>query len=462
MPTRDEPAARLPERPSREHLRKAAKRLARDGQVKLASAQAELARRYGHRNWAELMGAVDAAAAPARSPLADAAARADVPRVRALLADGADPDGIATDDATPLFLACDTDAPADDRLAAARLLVEAGAFTRAFGPGGATPLHAAARRGPLALVELLLANDALSWVEDAKGRRPFHHAEDGRPLDREAILFLLADGPKIADAKFRAAVEAIQHGDVAALDGLLDQRPNLLHERAVEPEAAPRGYFSDPKLFWFVANNPTLVPEPPANIVEVAQLMIDRGVEPADLDYTLELAMTDGVMPPQLRMDLVRTLVEAGAAASEHAVLMTLGHRQTEPVLWLIDHGLRESAAASAGLGRVAQLAERLPAASEEEKNAALAMAVINRQREAARLCLEAGADPNHFMACHSHSTPVHQAALDGDVALLELLVAHGARLDIADTLWRGTPLGWSIHGKQGVAEAFIRERLAP
>ena len=461
MPAIDEPAARLPERPSREHLRKVAKRLARESQVKLAKAQAELARRYGYRNWADLMRAVDAATAPARSPLADAAARGDLPAVRSLLAEGADPDGSAADAATPLFLACDSQAPTENRLAVARLLVEAVAFTRAFGPGGATPLHAAARRGPLALVELLLANGALFWVEDAKGRRPYHYAEDGRPLDRNAILFLLADGPKIADPQFRAAAEAIQRGDVEMLARLLDERPALLQERAIEPEAAPRGYFSDPKLFWFVANNPTLVPEPPANIVEVARLMIDRGVEPADLDYTLELVMTDGVMPPGLRMDLVRTLVEAGAKATPKGVLMTLGHRQTEPVEWLLDHGLPLSAAAAAGLGRIRALAERLPGASAEEKDAALAMAVINRQREVARLCLEAGADPNHFMACHGHSTPVHQAALDGDVALLELLVAHGARLDIPDTLWRGTPLGWAIHGKQAAAEAFIRERIS-
>jgi hypothetical protein len=51
-------------------------------------------------------------------------------------------------------------------------------------------------------------------------------------------------------------------------------------------------------------------------------------------------------------------------------------------------------------------------------------------------------------MACPSHSTLVHQAALDGDVALLELLAAYGARLDIADTLWRATPLGWARHRK--------------
>ena len=58
MPEPGDSPARLPERPSREHLRKAAKRLARSEGLQLAKAQARLARRYGYRSWAALMGAV--------------------------------------------------------------------------------------------------------------------------------------------------------------------------------------------------------------------------------------------------------------------------------------------------------------------------------------------------------------------------------------------------------------------
>ena len=244
MPDSSDSDARLPDRPSRIFLRKAAKRLARAQKLQLAKAQAQLAHDYGYANWASLMQAVDAAAPSSRSemsPLAAAAARADVARVRSLLEEGAAVDDEPGDSCTPLFLACDADAPADQRLAVARLLIDAGAFTRAFCEGGATPLHAAARRGPLALVELLLKNGALFWVDDADGRRPYDYARDGGPIDREEILFLLADGPKIADPEFRAAVDAIHAGDVDALARLLDARPGLLHERAIEPEAAPRG-----------------------------------------------------------------------------------------------------------------------------------------------------------------------------------------------------------------------------
>jgi hypothetical protein len=32
----------------------------------------------------------------------------------------------------------------------------------------------------------------------------------------------------------------------------------------------------------------------------------------------------------------------------------------------------------------------------------------------------------------------------------VRLLVERGARLDIRDTIWHGTPLGWAIHGGGG------------
>ena len=43
----------------------------------------------------------------------------------------------------------------------------------------------------------------------------------------------------------------------------------------------------------------------------------------------------------------------------------------------------------------------------------------------------------------HSHSTPLHQAALSGSLASVQALVRAGAPLDARDTMWNGTPLGW-------------------
>ena len=447
----------LPDRPSQEHLRKEAKRLAKASGVQLASAQRTLAREYGFPNWAALMNAVEAKAPRSeRSPLALAAARGDVEAVRALLAQGDDVDG--GDGETPLFCVCKSDAPDDQRVAIAQLLLDAGAFVRQ-GHQGVTALHEAARRGPARLVRLLLSHGALFWQGDRNDKRPLEYAKEATPKDRDEILDLLADkGPRTKDPDFLEAIDAIQRGDVETLAALLDRRPALLHERMIEDHVHPRGYFSDPKLFWVIANNPTLVPRSPDNIVEIAELMLARGVEHEDLNYTLGLVMTNSNFVGTQMLDLTALLVKAGAVVTHGTMMSTLGHWQRAPAAWLVDNGHVEmDASIAAGLGRWNGLANLLNDAPQWMKDDALGMAVINRQYEAAKLCLEAGADPNRFMPCHSHSTPAHQAAIHNSVPMLELLVAHGADLTIEDTMWRGTPLGWSMHEGKREAEAYIR-----
>ena len=60
---------------------------------------------------------------------------------------------------------------------------------------------------------------------------------------------------------------------------------------------------------------------------------------------------------------------------------------------------------------------------------------------------------------CRCTATPCRciTAALNDDIEMLKLLVARGARLDIRDTLWNGTPLGWAVHNKKVNAEAYLR-----
>ena len=137
------------------------------------------------------------------------------------------------------------------------------------------------------------------WQGDRKGRLPLAAAKRGTAADKAAIAALL-DRSLIRDPSFRAAVKALQRGDAAGLARRLDTEPRLLRERILGPEvyrlASRPQYFRDPKLFWFIANNPTLMATMPANIVEIAEAMIARGAETADLDYALELVMTSA--PP--------------------------------------------------------------------------------------------------------------------------------------------------------------------
>jgi ankyrin repeat protein len=123
-----------------------------------------------------------------------------------------------------------------------------------------------------------------------------------------------------------------------------------------------------------------------------------------------------------------------------------LGHRERDAVAALLEAGQPMTALIAAGMGDVAALARLLPSARPDQLHAALSMAVLNQELECARLCLEAGADPNAFMLVHQHSTPAHQAATNKDRPMLELLIRHGARLDVRDTLWAATPADWAEH----------------
>jgi ankyrin repeat protein len=453
------PPRRLPANPSEEYLRKSAKRLAKSEGVRLAAAQRRLAIEYGYRDWAALVRAVGAASSPAgggRSPLGDAAMRADEAAVRALLSRG-DPVEGNDDVDTPLWRVCDSEAPAKQRLTVAALLLEAGASPRRGCEGGATALHAAARRGPLALVELLIRHGALAWQGDRRGKTALDYARKGSAADRERIVELL-DRPVITNKQFRAAVGLIHTGDVNGLSRLLDRHPELLKHRAMEPDCYPRDYFRDPKLFWFIANNPQLMRRMPATIVAIGQAMIARGVDQPDLDYTLELVMSSGQSVRQgRRAELISILIDAGAAATPEAILMAVAHRCLEPIEMLLARGFVMTPPIAAALDRRDEFVALLRRATSEDRQVAFGVAVINSRLEVARLCLDAGADPNRFLPVHRHSTALHQAALDDDVPMLKLLVERGARLDTLDTLWKSTPLGWAMHARKRGAETYLR-----
>ncbi|HJU39673.1 MAG TPA: hypothetical protein VJ724_08885, partial [Tahibacter sp.] len=67
-----------------------------------------------------------------------------------------------------------------------------------------------------------------------------------------------------ADPRFRAAVAAIDAGDVDALRACIAATPSLLSMRA----DAGEGYFARPYLVWFVAGNPVRRERLAANVVD--------------------------------------------------------------------------------------------------------------------------------------------------------------------------------------------------
>src|ERR1700733_5054824 len=78
---------------------------------------------------------------------------------------------------------------------------------------------------------------------------------------------------EINDQLFRRAVEAIDAGDVITLTQLLQDNSYLVTQRLDHPVD---GYFKNPCLIWFIADNPIRNGKLAANIVEVTALLIGR------------------------------------------------------------------------------------------------------------------------------------------------------------------------------------------
>lgn len=463
MTTPDCAPRALPENPSSEHLRKQAKRLGRAQSLKLAQAQHQLAGEYGFPTWAGLIAQVRALEPQAPlTALTQAARDGDLLQVKALLAAGHDPND-GGPETSPVWEACGSPAAPAVRLAIVQALIDAGASARKATPGQ-RPLHKVAERGPLALAELLLLHGAIEWEPNEKGRNALDIARRSRARDAAAMVELF-DRPVIRDPSFRAAVNALQAGELASLNRLLDAEPRLLTERIREPDcyrdSGRDQYFLDPKLFWFVANNPTLLETMPANMPDIARALTARGVGQEDLDYTLGLVMTSSAARKDgLQIPLVEVLVDAGARPKPNDLGGVLAHQETQIVEYLVAKGMPLTAPVAAALGRTDELPGLLAAASQADIEAALDLAVINSQTESVRQALQAGATVNRRSSQHRHSNPVHQAALNDNPDILDLLADAGADLQAVDDLWEGVPWGWAIHGGQASAIAWFEKRL--
>ena len=74
-------------------------------------------------------------------------------------------------------------------------------------------------------------------------------------------------------------------------------------------------------------------------------------------------------------------------------------------------------------------------------------------------MLLDAGEEPNRYnpKGNHAHSTPLHQAASAGHIDVVRLLVTRGARLDIRDTVYEATPLGWAVYNGRTEIADYLR-----
>jgi ankyrin repeat protein len=275
---------------------------------------------------------------------------------------------------------------------------------------------------------------------------------------------------------FESAVEAVINGNAATLAALLRQYPELVRSRSARVTHFDPPIHRATLLHYIAANGvENYRQRTPANAVEITRMLLEAGAEVdalADMygGQCTTLSMLVSSTPPAeagVQVALVDTLLDFGASVEASGT-----GEWTSPLMTALAFGFRDAAealvrrgarvdnlAAAAGLGRVGDVRRLLTTAAPTERHRAMALAAQHGHADVVRLLLDSGEDPNRYnpKGNHGHSTPLHQAVWSGHDVVVRLLVERGARLDIKDTMYEGTALGWAVFGGRTAIADYLR-----
>lgn len=322
-----------------------------------------------------------------------------------------------------------------------------------------------ARAVPIARGDALLA--LARWYDFADWRRLMDYVEG-------------AAQPGSPQARFEAAVDAVVDGDLATLSTLLREDPDLVRARSSRVTHFDPPVHGAMLLHYLAANGVEGYRQrSPANAPEVARMLLDAGADPNAVcrlygGQCTTMALLVSSTPPAksgVQVPLVHTLIDYGASMEPAGT----GH-WTSPLATavvfnfmdaaqaLVDRGARiETLAVAAGLGRTADVVRMLPSADAADRHRALALAASQGHAGIVALLIDHGEDPNRYNppGAHAHSAPLHQAIAADRLEVVKVLVAKGARLDLKDTIYSGTPLGWAEYCNKPKIAEYLRQQGA-
>ena len=151
------------------------------------------------------------------------------------------------------------------------------------------------------------------------------------------------------DVLFREAVAAIDAGNVAALDRLLQQHPELVRDRLTEPGewvrnqigSALDGFFKNPYLLWFVTEDAVRTGQLSTNVGAIARTLIQAARRSGvpnlqqQLDSTLHFAVCSPIGRDNGRqLELLDVLIDAGASTEGAPVQAFICYNRARPGTW--------------------------------------------------------------------------------------------------------------------------------
>lgn len=255
-------------------------------------------------------------------------------------------------------------------------------------------------------------------------------ATDGRPERAKRILAL---HPKIATANFYAALVL---GDAGAVDARLTKDPSLANTAG-----GPRGWLPIHYVCYTAVGSDGLA--------DIARRLISVGVDPNTrfpwLHHNVRRPILWGASRTAQSLPLVDALLDAGADPNDGVTLPLAASAGDIPVLEaLLAHG-----------ANVDQ-----PWATDGS-TALYAILNWSRTPDGAGWLLEHGADPNALFA-ENGETPLHVAARAWDVPLVEAMVARGADIERKRADGRTPYAVAELNGNRAVAEWLLAHGASP
>jgi ankyrin repeat protein len=264
------------------------------------------------------------------------------------------------------------------------------------------------------------------------------------------VLLEAGANPNDCESVYHAA----EHNHREGLAVLLEFGANL---------SGPFQPWNNTPLFFILGHKPGNAAA--ARALQGARWLLEHGADPNAPSYEYEgrpihLAAANG-----WEVELFEWLLRHGADINirqkdgKTAYALAARHGHVHAVEWLRQHGAQtaltasdeffaacsrgDEAAVKALLERIPGLVQSLP---EKEKRP-FATAATNDNAEAVRLMLLAGIPIDTRGECGE--TALHFASWFGNIATVRILLAHGAPLEIKDTIYQATPLGWACHGSE-------------
>lgn len=261
---------------------------------------------------------------------------------------------------------------------------------------------------------------------------------------------------------FERTVDSLVSGDLQTVVETIDARPDLVHERSQREHRAT--------LLHYVGANgvENERQRTPANIVEIARLLLDRG---AEVDAEANLygggATTLGLVATSahpraagVQNELIDLLVARGArldrAGGGRGVPLVngcLANGCPEAASHLASLGAPLDFASASGIGDVETMARLFNGTARhpgEELDRAMSYAAWYGKPESMKFLLDHGLEVNRLLSDYGPGrTALHVAAYAANPAVVSLLLNHGADANARDVKWGATPTDWALEGSR-------------